>query len=347
MYNDPNGEFVFAIFAALPAFWGAVATGAVIGAAVGLASYTIGLAVTGNLHQWKLGGALKATFFGAVGGAVSAGLGELFQSAKVVAALGKAKFAVQAAAHGISQGILSVMQGGDFISGLAGGFFGSVGADLWGGAMKGLGYEKFAGSTMGMVSFGALSGGIGAELSGGNFWQGAVTGGIVAGLNHVAHMEKVVQDPPKEFNLKDFLLDLFTGGEASQIKRTFSNKSINDEKVALQVAVVILSEYYANQGSRYLGRVRVKTPKFPKGLIKSSSKKGGGTVYKDPNNQHNVIRYMPGNLDSPNPAQREPYIKYSKAGVFYDVNGKKVSSGSAPEAHIPASKFDISKMPKF
>lgn len=40
---------------------------------------------------------------------------------------------------------------------------------------------------MGTVAFGALSGGIGAELSGGNFWQGAVTGGIVAGLNHAMH----------------------------------------------------------------------------------------------------------------------------------------------------------------
>lgn len=38
-------------------------------------------------------------------------------------------------------------------------------------------------------------GGIGAELTGGNFWQGVVIGGIVAGLNHVAHMENhVVND---------------------------------------------------------------------------------------------------------------------------------------------------------
>ena len=40
---------------------------------------------------------------------------------------------------------------------------------------------------LGTVSFRALSGGIGAEFSGGNFWQGAVTGGIVAGLNHAMH----------------------------------------------------------------------------------------------------------------------------------------------------------------
>lgn len=34
------------------------------------------------------------------------------------------------------------MQGGNFISGAAGGFFGSLGAELWGGAMKNLGYEN-------------------------------------------------------------------------------------------------------------------------------------------------------------------------------------------------------------
>ena len=185
MYNDPSGEFIFTTLAA----WlgSKLIAAAVIGAAVGLASYTIGLAVTGNLHQWNIGGALKSTFWGAVSGAVSFGLGELFSAGSVVKALGDAKFLVQAAAHGVSQGVLSVMQGGDFLNGAAGGFFGSLGAELWGGAMKNLGYEKFAQSTIGTVAFGALSGGIGAELSGGNFWQGAVTGGIVAGLNHVAH----------------------------------------------------------------------------------------------------------------------------------------------------------------
>ncbi|MDC8106503.1 hypothetical protein MTQ00_18450 [Chryseobacterium sp. B21-037] len=40
---------------------------------------------------------------------------------------------------------------------------------------------------MGTIAFGALAGGIGSELTGGNFWQGAVIGGIVAGLNHAMH----------------------------------------------------------------------------------------------------------------------------------------------------------------
>ena len=130
---------------------------------------------------------MKSTFWGAVSGAVSFGLGELFSAGSVVKALGDAKFLIQAAAHGVSQGVLSVMQGGDFLSGAAGGFLGSLGAEFWSGAMKDMGLIKFANSTIGTVAFGALSGGIGAELSGGNFWQGAVTGGIVAGLNHELH----------------------------------------------------------------------------------------------------------------------------------------------------------------
>lgn len=35
--------------------------------------------------------------------------------------------------------------------------------------------------------FGTVSGGLSAELTGGNFWEGAATGLTVSGLNHVAH----------------------------------------------------------------------------------------------------------------------------------------------------------------
>ncbi len=41
--------------------------------------------------------------------------------------------------------------------------------------------------TVGTMFFGTISGGAGAAISGGNFWQGAVTGLVVSGLNHVAH----------------------------------------------------------------------------------------------------------------------------------------------------------------
>ena len=68
------------------------------------------------------------------------------------------------------------------MAGAAGGFFGSLGATAW---QAGAG--AFAKSAGGTIAFGALSGGVGAELTGGNFWQGAITGGIVSGLNHYAH----------------------------------------------------------------------------------------------------------------------------------------------------------------
>lgn len=169
MYNDPSGEF-FAFLGLGVLFWKAV----IIGAAVGLASYTVGLAVTGNMWQWSLGGALKATLFGGVGGAVTFGIGSIFNNTagtlttladnikKTIGGVGLA--IVQAGTHAISQGVMSLVQGSSFISGAAGGFFGSLGAAGWG--------EAFGSSGGSMIAFGALSGGVGAELVGGNFWQG-------------------------------------------------------------------------------------------------------------------------------------------------------------------------------
>ena len=196
MFNDPSGEF-FEFIGLGIMFWKAV----IIGAAVGLVSYSLGVAIAGQ--KWNLGNALKSTFFGAVSGAVTCGIGDLFKVASVVKAVGNAKFLIQGMAHGVSQGVLSVVQGGKFLSGAAAGFFGNLGAEAWGASMKGLGLEKFASSTVGTISFGALSGGVGAELTGGNFWNGVIIGGIVAGLNHVAHSMLGPGDPkPKYYNKK-------------------------------------------------------------------------------------------------------------------------------------------------
>ncbi|HFK5521275.1 hypothetical protein CMU85_10135 [Elizabethkingia anophelis] len=180
MYNDPSGEFIFG-FLALWAFWKAV----LIGAAIGLASYTLSLAASGNLDKWNIGGALKATFFGAVSGAVTFGIGTMFSPALETAKTFGQKLLLgyaQGLMHGFAQGFLSLVQGGDFLQGFASASLGSWAASGWSAAAP-----KFAGQAGGKILFGAVAGGIGAELMGGNFWQGAVTGGIVAGLNHVLH----------------------------------------------------------------------------------------------------------------------------------------------------------------
>ncbi|OWP82978.1 hypothetical protein BWK59_12935, partial [Flavobacterium davisii] len=63
----------------------------------------------------------------------------------------------------------------------------------------------FAKSTVGTITFGAISGGVGAELSGGNFWQGVVIGGMVAGLNHTLHKGL---DPKPKTKYKYFFKEL-------------------------------------------------------------------------------------------------------------------------------------------
>jgi hypothetical protein len=85
----------------------------------------------------------------------------------------------------------------------------------------------------------------------------------------------------------------------------------------------------------------------PKGWITQTSKKGGGTIFKDPDNPHNIIRQMPGNPNSPNLLQQNPYVKFMKEGKFYDINGKVLPNGDVPRAHIPLNQFNINNMPKF
>ena len=54
------------------------------------------------------------------------------------------------------------------------------------GGWHGLGGCGATGET-GMIIFGTVMGGASATLTGGNFWQGAVTGLVVSGLNHAMH----------------------------------------------------------------------------------------------------------------------------------------------------------------
>ncbi len=116
------------------------------------------------------------------------------------------------------------MQGGDFLSGAAGGFFGSLGASGFG-AVAG----EWASSFGGNVFFGVLSGGIGAELTGGNFWVGAVTGGIVAGFNHAMHMEKLATDsnPPEEEGWQIKIANLISGGAVDEARAILAFEKTN------------------------------------------------------------------------------------------------------------------------
>ncbi|MFV5686546.1 RHS repeat-associated core domain-containing protein [Flavobacterium sp. GB2R13] len=176
MYTDPSGEF-------------GVLLAIGIGALVAATTYTM-TALLADV-PFSVGGLAKATFIGAASAAVTFGIGtaagNLFSSTQLWA-----KAAFQALAHGTFQGTMSGIQGGKFFSSFVAGALSSIAASAfsWDGnsAAKGLGWaSSIRESGAGMIAFGTVSGGTGAAITGGNFWQGAVTGLVVSGLNHYAH----------------------------------------------------------------------------------------------------------------------------------------------------------------
>ncbi|HLN96677.1 MAG TPA: RHS repeat-associated core domain-containing protein, partial [Flavobacterium sp.] len=172
--TDPSGEIIQAI---------------AISAAVALVSY---LAISASQGQAiTLKGAIKSVIMGAVGGAVTFGIGSATSS---IAHFGL-KATCQALMHGMAQGGLSALQGGGFVSGFVSGALSSLGASMWqgNGEFKGFASKLGLSDVEGMLAFGGISGAAGAALTGGNIWQGACTGIIVAGLNHALHEEFGVQ----------------------------------------------------------------------------------------------------------------------------------------------------------
>ena len=85
------------------------------------------------------------------------------------------------------------------------------------------------------------------------------------------------------------------------------------------------------------------TKQIPDGWTMEPSNKGGGTKFKDPANPSgNHVRVQGGNPNSPNPAQRSPYVKETRNGVSIDKNGNPISSKD-PNAHIPRDEYKFNK----
>ena len=176
-YVDPSGE-EFTLLAA-------IAVGAIIGAT----TYTLTALLTDV--PFSAGGFLKASFMGGLSGAVTFGIG---QGATTIVKLGE-RFVFQAFAHGSTQAIMAGIQGGDPLVAFASGALSSIASSAWsggglekGGEWKGLGGSWGRGD-FGTVAFGTVSGGAGAAMTKGNFWQGAATGLTVSLLNHAMHSE--------------------------------------------------------------------------------------------------------------------------------------------------------------
>lgn len=88
--------------------------------------------------------------------------------------------------HGITQGAIAGVSGGSFWQGFVAGPVSSTVSSIFMGVNHAANLSATAGDVSTMF-FGSVSGGLSAELTGGNFWEGAATGLTVSGLNHVAH----------------------------------------------------------------------------------------------------------------------------------------------------------------
>lgn len=190
LYIDVDGNEVITL--------AAVGIAAAIGAAVGVFSKVIINMINGIPFWYGLG---KAATSGAISGAVSFGIGSA-ASSMAASFIGKAAF--QAGMHGLSGGVMSSLDGGNFGSGFLAGMISSVistgiqalGTNFTGsGALQDANRNYISMNSFGsgdlikatMIVAGGLSGGISSAIAGGKFWQGIKQGIMTSGLNHLAH----------------------------------------------------------------------------------------------------------------------------------------------------------------
>lgn len=168
--------------AALGGFWGSVGAGAA-GGFVGGASGTI-------LAGGDFNSALKAGLKGAANGALSAGLtyrvGQMAAAGPNGYTSGAVNmenlqgFAVKVVGHGVVQGAMSDMQGGNFGSGFMSGSMSAGVQPLIGGMER-----------PGKIMTSALVGGVSSSMSGGKFANGAISGAMVYLFNSESLLKKL------------------------------------------------------------------------------------------------------------------------------------------------------------
>ncbi|MFP5040288.1 RHS repeat-associated core domain-containing protein [Parasediminibacterium sp. JCM 36343] len=189
LYIDPDGHCPFLIVVA-------------IAAAVSVTANGINNIINGVPFWYGMG---KSAVVGAVSGAISFGIGAVASSA-FGEALSFGKAAFEAGMHGITGGLISQADGGNFGSGFFSGMVSSaiasgvnaLGIDFSHSTEKSTAYNSFGKDYMqaAMIAAGGLSGGISATIAGGNFWDGLRQGIITSALNHVAHLAEGDKDQP-------------------------------------------------------------------------------------------------------------------------------------------------------
>jgi hypothetical protein len=195
----------------------------------------------------------------------------------VANALGRfGTIAFKATAHGLSQGFVSLCNGGNFYSGAVSGMLGSLAFAGWGkigDVIGGKVNSQFFDKAIGGITFAAISGGAGAELAGGNFWKGAIQAAMVAGLNDVLHQagnkieqktyEKMLEEKLKTVKIGESIesselikLKLLTSLEAKAFKsitRVSETKFIIERTIAGGILGISKDAYFEIKTNATLG----------------------------------------------------------------------------------------------
>lgn len=99
--------------------------------------------------------------------------------------------------------------------------------------------------------FGTVSGGLSAELTGGNFWQGAATGLTVSALNHVAN--KIAQPNKRPSKSNGRLERLERKGKVRSLTENELSlaKSIFGDEIDYQSVKIVRAKYVFFQSRSY------------------------------------------------------------------------------------------------
>ena len=229
-----------------------------IGALIGGLSYTLGVAFSkGGFKNWSWFGFSMSVVSGIITSGFAAQLGASLSTASNLTFL--AKGAIQIGAYSGMGGLTSYLSGGDFVSGAIGGAAGSVMGSLMGSLTSGMNNFWATTSTIGSS---ALVGGIGAEVSGGDFWRGAATSGLTAAFNHAAHRMIDRQPAPKgssprrlspsgqqALKMKIMADDEITLGEAGQWYRLGDGSSLEISAKSVSVGDFSAKDFPGGIGS--------------------------------------------------------------------------------------------------
>lgn len=187
----------------------------------------------------NIGNMVQSVIMAAISAGISYGIGEIFKVGDAVAkALKGWTWVARAGAHAIAQGTLSYVQGGNFLSGALSGAFASVANDLLGYYFNKAESNSFIRTKGFALLTGAVSGGVGSVLGGGNFWMGAGQGLIVTAFNFLQHIENKPGD--------DELIKKLTPEQQKQLEQIKSGTKITAEALKASGLDKILDNWVKN-----------------------------------------------------------------------------------------------------